>query len=63
MIVSVSDSEIVGHIRAALPECEDPPVVSTLGPGGAYPDEGFLDYGGPVRRLGRLYLSHGERTP
>lgn len=44
MIVSVSDGEIVGHIRTALPQCKQPPVVATLGPED-YENEGFLNYG------------------
>ena len=44
MIVSVSDGEIVGHIRTALPQCTQPPVVATLGPED-YENEGYLNYG------------------
>jgi acetyl-CoA synthetase len=44
MIVCVSEPEIVGHIRGALPQCDTRPMVATVGPE-SYEDEGFLDYG------------------
>lgn len=44
MIVSVSEEEIVGHIRTALPKCRQRPLVATLGKE-SYLEEGFLDYG------------------
>lgn len=43
MIVSVSDEEIVGHIKNALPDCNVKPLVATLGEQ-TYPEEGFIDY-------------------
>lgn len=43
MIVSVSDDEIVGHIKNALPDCNIKPLVATLG-NETYPEEGFINY-------------------
>ena len=43
MIVSVSDEEIVGHIRTALPQCEKTPLVATVGEN-SFEENGMLDF-------------------